>query len=224
MYFKIERDGKCYEDLEYGYFSTIEEIGATSSTSYHATSTSTSTTSVNGRVTSSTNYFTIIKKSEEYKGSNGNYLLLQIYCDNVDFENTEKDGSKDFLIIIIIVLVVFFVVIGVIIGVSCYCRRKRAIMRNVNINQTPMIMYGAPQPMYPQQGNMVYMYGGQQVMVQPNGIPYNNQNVQYSNIPNNAPSGSAAQNNVVPQQNYNMVPQFSAERGYNSNVVNEKVM
>ena len=222
MYFKIERNGKCREDLKYGYFSTIEEIGATSSTSYHVTSTSTSTTSVNGRVKSSTNYFTIIKKSEEYKGSNGNYLLLRIDCNNVDFKNTEKDGSKDFIIYIIIFLVVFFVVLGVIIGVSCYCRRKRAIMRNANI--PPMVMYGVPQPMYPQQGNMVYMYGGQQSMVQPNGIPYNNQNVQYSNIPNNAPSGSAAQNNVVPHQNYNMVPQSSAERGYNSNVVNEKVM
>ena len=39
MYFKIKRDGKCDGDLEYGYFSTIEEIGATSSTSYHVTST-----------------------------------------------------------------------------------------------------------------------------------------------------------------------------------------
>ena len=87
-----------------------------------------------------------------------------------------------------------------------------------------MIMYGAPQPIYPQQGNMIYMYGGQQVMVQPNGIPYNNQNIQYSNIPNNTPSGLAAQNNAVPQQNYNMIAQSSAERGYNSNVVSEKVM
>ena len=114
--------------------------------------------------------------------------------------------------------------LGVIIGVSCYRRRKRAMMRNAYINQTPMVMYGAPQPMYPQQGNMVYMYGGQQSMVQPNGIPYNNSNIQYSNILNNTPSGLAAQNNAVPKKNYNMVPQSSADRGYNSNVVNEKVM
>ena len=87
-----------------------------------------------------------------------------------------------------------------------------------------MIMYGAPQPIYPQQGNIPYMYGGQQVIVQPNGIPYNNQNIQYSNIPNNTPSGFAAQNNAVPQQNYNMAPQSSAERGYNPNVVSEKVI
>ena len=218
MYFKIKRDGKCDGDLEYGYFSTIEEIGSASSTSYYAEFISTSTTSING-VTSYTNYFTIIKKSEEYKDSNGNYLLLQIDCNNVDFENTEKDGSKYFIIIIIIVLVLFFAMIGIIIGVSYYRRRKRAMMKNAYINQTPMIMYGAPQ-----QGNMVYMYGGQQSMVQPNRIPYNNSNIQYSNILNNTPSGLAAQNNAAPQQNYNMVPQSSADRGYNSNVVNEKVM
>ena len=114
--------------------------------------------------------------------------------------------------------------IGVIIGVCCYCIRKRARMNQAFMNQPPMMMYGGPQPMYPQQANTVYMYGGQQVMVQPNGIPYNNPNIQYSNIPNNSPSGLVAQNNAVPQQNYNMIPQSSAGRGYNSNDVNEKVM
>ena len=97
-------------------------------------------------------------------------------------------------------------------------------MNQAFMNQPPMMMYGGPQPMYPQQANTVYMYGGQQVMVQPNGIPYNNPNIQYSNIPNNTPSGLVAQNNAVPQQNYNMIPQSSAGRGYNSNVVNEKVI
>ena len=228
MYFKIEKDGRCDSELQYGYFSTIEEIGIAARPSYHVISKSSSTTSFNGRITSSTNYFTIKKKSEEYKGSNGNYLLLEIDCydyiKDIDFENTEKDGSTKFIIIIIIVLVVFLVVIGVIIGVCCYCIRKRVKMNQAFMNQPPMMMYGGPQPMYPQQGNMVYMYGGQQVMVQPNGIPYNNSNIQYSNIPNNNPSGLVAQNNAVPQQNYNMIPQSSAGRGYNSNDVNEKVM
>ena len=229
MYFKIEKEGECDRELKYGYYNTIEMIGATSTTSYHATYKTSSTTSVNGRVISSTRYFTIKKNSEEYSGSNGNYLLLQIDCYNlindIDFENTEKDGSTQTRIILVIVLVIFLVVIGVIIGVCCYCIRKRAkMMRNGYINQPHMIMYGAPQPIYPQQGNIPYMYGGQQVMVQPNGIPYNNQNIQYSNIPNNTPSGLAAQNNAVPQKNYNMVPQSSAERGYNSNVISEKVI
>jgi hypothetical protein len=225
MHFKIKTNGNfIFKELQFRYFSNIEDITYSSSTRYSESYKSSSTTSVNGRVTS-TLYFTIKKKSEDYSDSNGNYLLLEINSFNfVDFENTEKDGSKSIIIIVIIVLVVSLVVIGVIIGLCCYCIRKRARMRAAYINPTPMIMYGAPQPMYPQQGNMVYMYGGQQVMVQPNGIPYNNPNIQYSNIPNNNPSGLAAQNNAVPQQNYNMIPQSSAERGYNSNTVNEKVM
>ena len=225
MHFKIKTNGNfIFKELQFRYFSNIEDITSSSSTRYSESYKSSSTTSVNGRVTS-TLYFTIKKKSEDYSDSNGNYLLLEIKSFNfVDFENTEKDGSKSIIIIVIIVLVVSLVVMGVIIGLCCYCIRKRARMRAAYINPTPMIMYGAPQPMYPQQGNMVYMYGGQQVMVQPNGIPYNNPNIQYSNIPNNNPSGLAAQNNAVPQQNYNMIPQSSAERGYNSNTVNEKVM
>ena len=226
MYIKVEKEGECDRELQYGYYSSIEDITILSSTSYYVESKTSSSTSVNGRVTSSTKYFTIKKNSGEYKGSNGNYLLLQIDCYNlvndIDFENTENDGSTKVIIIVIIVLVVFLVVIAVIIGVCCYCCRKRAQMNQAFRNQPPMMMYGGSQYMYPQQGNMVYMYGGQQVMVQPNGIPYNNQNpnIQYSNIPNNTPSGLVAQNNP----NYNMVPQSSAERGYNSNAVNEKVM
>ena len=225
MYIKVEKNGECNRELQYGYYSSIEDITILSSTSYYVESKTSSSTSVNGKVTS-TKYFTIKKNSEEYKGSNGNYLLLQIDCYNfvndIDFENTEKDGSTKVIIIVIIVLVVFLVVIGVIIGVCCYCFRKRAQMSKAFRNQAPMMMYGGTQYIYPQQGNMVYMYGGQQVMVQPNGIPYNNQNpnIQYSNIPNNTPSGLVAQNNP----NYNMIPQSSAERGYNSNAVNEKVM
>ena len=183
MYFKIERNGKCNSELEYGYFTTFEEIEDSSIPSYSIPYKSTSTSSVNGRVTSSTLYFTIKKDSKEYNGSNGN------------------------------------------IAVFCYCRRKRLGMRQAYINQTPMMMYEAPQPMYPQQGNMVYMYGGQQVMAQPNGVPYNNPNMKYSNIPNNTPSsGLASQNITVPQHNNYMIPQSSEERGYNSNAVNEKVM
>ena len=228
MYIKVSKKGEFNNELKYEYFNTDEEIEDSSITSHYVTYQSSSSSSVNGRVTSSTKYFTIKKNSGEYGGSNGNYLLLKIdyynLVNDVDFENTENDGSTNGIIIVIIVLVVFLVLIGVIIGVACYCRRKRAIMRQAYINQAPMMMYGGPQPMYPQQGNIVYMYGGQQGMTQPNGIPYNNPNMQYSNIPNNTPSGLVVQNNQIPQQNYNMIPQSSAQRGYNSNDINEKVM
>jgi len=91
------------------------------------------------------------------------------------------------------------------------------------MNQTPMIMYGTPQSIYPQQGNMVMMPGGSPVMVQSNGIPFNNSNIQYSNIANNTPYGITPQGNI-PQQNYNMIPPSSSDRGYNSNAINEKVV
>ena len=215
MYFTIEALGRCSSELEYGYFNTFEEITESSRTSYSVTYKSSSSSSTNG-VTSSTLYFTLKKDSKEYNGSNGNYLLLQIDCASVDFENTEKDDTNNstIIIIIVIVIVVFVVILGVSIGFSCYRRKKMLQMREMreaNINQAPMMMYGAPQPMYPQQGNMMYMYGGQQAMVQPNGVPNNNPNMQNSNIPNNTPSSSrlAAQKNAVQQHNNNMIPQSS---------------
>ena len=212
MYFTIEAIGSCNSELEYGYFNTFQEITELSHTSYSVPSKSKSTSSVNRRVTSTTLYFTLKKDSKEYNGSNGNYLLLEINSFNfVDFENTEKDDTNKFPIIIIIVIVVFVVIFGISIGCYCYRRKKMLQMREANINQAPMMMYGAPQPMYPQQGNMMYMYGGQQAMVQPNGVPNNNPNMQNSNIPNNTPSSSrlAAQNNAVQQHNNYMIPQSS---------------
>lgn len=225
MHFKLKANGDCYSrTLNYEYYDTSDEINEYSATIFEVTSQSSSSSSINGRVTSLTRYFTIKKKSDEFKDTNGEYLLLFFDCPRtIEFENTEKDAAKIVIIIVVVVLVVFLVVIGVIIGVCCYCVRKRARMRQAYMSQ-PNMMYGAPQPIYPQQGNMVMMYGGQQVIVQPNGIPYNNPNVQYSNLPNNTPSGLAANNNRVPQQNYNMIPQSSGERGYNPNNINEKVM
>ena len=224
MYFKIKANGKCTSrNLNYEYYSTISEINTSLDTSFYVKSQTSSTTKVNGKVTSTTRYFTIKKKSEEFKDSNGDYLLLFFDCfKSIEFENTETDGAKKLIIIVVVVVVVVLVVVGVIIGVCCYCNRKRSRMRQAYMNQTPMMMYGAPQPMYPQQSNMMMGYGGQQVIVQPNGIPYNNSNIQYSNLPNNTPSGFVANNNRISQQNYNMVPQSSADRGNNPNIINEK--
>ena len=221
MYFAIKVNGECRNHLEYKYYSTSEEPSISFTTDYYVSSKASSTTSVKGRVTSTKQYFTIEKKSEEYGDSDGSYLYLEINCKgNIDFENTEKDGATEIIIIVIVVLVVFLVVVGIVIGVCCYCIRKRA--RQAFMNPTPMLMYGGVQPMYPQQGNMVMMYGGSPVMVQSNRIPYNNNNpnIKYSNIP---PSGLTPQGNY-PQQNYNMIPQPSSDIGYNSNVINEKVI
>lgn len=71
MYFTIEALGRCSSELEYGYFNTFEEITESSSTSYSVPYKSSSSSSTNGRVTSSTLYFTLKKDSKEYNGSMG---------------------------------------------------------------------------------------------------------------------------------------------------------
>jgi len=219
MYIKIQKSGQCTNDLQYDYFNTSEEIKISSFPKIYISSKSSSSTSENGIITSTTRYFTIKKNSKEYKNSNGNYLLLLINCYNsvndIDFENIETYGSKKVIITVVIVLVVSLVVIGVIIGVCCYCYRKRAGMKKEIMNPAPMMLNGGSQPMNPQQDNVVYVYDGKEVLAQSNGIPHNNPNIKYSNIPNNT--------SEIPKQNYDMIPQSSAERGYNSNFINEKL-
>ena len=221
MFFKIKVDRKCEKDLDYKYYDNSE--GISSLTDYKVSHKSSETTSVQGTVTSNTLFFTIEKKSSECKSSNGNYLFLSIDCTGkIDFENTEKDQSYRFLIIVIIVIVVFFVIIGVIIGISCYRRRKALLRQQLSMNQ-PYIMYGNPQ-IYQQQGNIPIVYKGKPVnIVQPNGIPYNNNsNIQYSNLPYNLGNASMSQMNQPQNQKYNMIGQSSSDRGYNSNAINEK--
>ena len=210
MFFKIKVDRKCEKDLDYKYYDNSE--GISSFTDYK----------VSSKVENIyTLYYTIEKKSTEYKGSNGNYLFLSIDCTGkIDFENTEKDQSYRFLIIVIIVIVVFFVIIGVIIGISCYRRRKALLRQQLSMNQ-PYIMYGNPQ-IYQQQGNIPIVYKGKPVnIVQPNGIPYNNNsNIQYSNLPYNLGNASMSQMNQPQNQKYNMIGQSSSDRGYNSHAIN----
>ena len=71
MYFKIEKDGRCDSELQYGYFSTVEEIGIAARPSLFVISKSSSTTSFNGRITSSTKYFTIKKKLKNTRAQMG---------------------------------------------------------------------------------------------------------------------------------------------------------
>ena len=222
MFFKVKINKECKKDLGYKYYSTSEEIYS-ATTDYTVSNTFSESTSVNGKVTSSVEYYTIEKKSSEYKGSNGNYLLLNIDCNGgkIDFQNTEKDQSTSSIILVVCLVVGFIVFVGIIVGICCYCSRKRQIMRSRVAMDQPYAMYGNPQ-MYPQPGNMPIVYGGQPVVIAPpNGIPNNSNmtNIQYANINANA---SMSQMNQLPNQKYNMIDQSSAERGYNINAINEK--
>ena len=219
MYFRVNLDQECKSDLKYKYYSTSWEI-STTDYDYKVSYKSTHSSKSKNTVIDSVNYYTIEKKSSEYKGSNGNYLLLTIDCNggNINFQNTEKDESKDSATktVIIVVVVVVMVIVAVSIGICIGCIKGKAAKSQI----PPYIVYGNPQ-MYPQQGNMAIAYGGQPVAIgQANGIPNNNNtNMQYSNLPANA---SMNQMNQLPNQKYNMIDQSSADRGYSSNVVNEK--
>jgi len=105
----------------------------------------------------------------------------------------------------------------VLIGLCVGCIKRKAYIEQ----HQPTVIYANPQMYYPQQVNMPGAYGGQAVPIgQANATPYsNNPNMQYSNLPANA---SMNQMNQFPNQQYNMIGQSSADRGYSSNAVNEK--
>ena len=211
MHFRVSLEQECKSDLKYKYYSTKDEI-STTNTDYKVSYKYSDTSKSKNIVTESINYYTIEKKYSEYKGSNGDYLLLTIDCNGgkINFQNTEKDESKEITtkIVIIIVVVVVMVIAAVVIGICCGLIKAKAAQSQI----PPYVAYGTPQ-MYPQQGNMQLAYGGQPVVIgQANGIPNNNNpNMQYSNLPANA---SMNQMNPLPNQKYNMIGQSSADRGY----------
>ena len=231
MYFKItiNNNKDCKSDLGYKYYDSSEGISS-SSTDYHVSKKSSLETTVGG-TTKTALFFTIKKKSSEYKGSNGNYLFLNINCyGKIDFENTESDQSKSNLFAMILsvgLVVLFFAIFGGLL-IYCTCKKRRELLRQQPPIIQPYIMYGNPQ-MYQQQGNIPTVYKGKPVVIQPNGIPYNNNsNIQYSNLPYNpynpanASMSQMSQMNQPQNQQYNIIGQSSADRGYNSKDINEK--
>ena len=231
MYFKItiNNNKDCKSDLGYKYYDTSEGISS-SSTDYYVSKKSSEDKTVKG-TTSTALFFTIKKKSSEYKGSNGNYLFLNINCyGKIDFENTESDQSKSNLfaaILSVAIVVLFFAIFGGLL-IYCTCKKRRELLRQPPPINQPYIMYGNPQ-MYQQQGNIPTVYKGKPVVIQPNGIPYNNNsNILYSNLPYNpynpanASMSQMSQMNQPQNQQYNIIDQSSADRGYNSKDINEK--
>ena len=148
MYFWASIDQECKSDLKYKYYSTKEEIFTTDTDnkiSYKFSDTSKGKNTIIEKV----NYYTIEKKSSENKGSNGNYLLLTIDCNEgkINFQNTEKDESKDstILTVTIVVVVEVMVIAAVIIGI-CWGRIKAKAAQS----QIPTyVVFGTPR-MYPQ--------------------------------------------------------------------------
>ena len=231
MYFKIKAYKNCNSPLYYEYYSNINSINLDSNSfpTYSVSSKVRETYSVQNRVTSTTNYYTIEKKFEEHK-SNGDYLLLLVDCgyDKIDFENTEKDESTK---VIIIILLVFIVIIAVI----CFCCCKKMVRMRLRRYAPPQIftnvngIYQNGQIYPPQVNSYVYPQEMRVVYNNPNIQYYNAANMNVPNVSNNnnpAPAPTVVNNLVtssnMSSQSYNMIPQSSTESKYNGEDLYEK--
>ena len=234
MYFKIKAYRKCQSPLYYEYYNNINDINLASNyfPIYSVSSKVIETYSVQNRVTSTTNYYTIEKKFEEHK-SKGDFLLLVVDCGDgkIDFTNTEKDESTKVIIIILLVFIVIIIVICI-----CCCKKmarmrwRRYVPQNIYTNINGTYQNGQIYP--PQVNSYVYPQEMRMVYTNPNGVPYNNNpNIQYYNASNmNVPNATTGINpapaptvvnnlvtsNNISYQNYNMIPQSSVEQRYNN--------
>ena len=88
-------------------------------------------------------YFTITKKKSQFRGTNGELLLIYFMIDYgpVQITNTLEDEGKFETWKIVVIVVAAVVVIGLIIGCYCYRRKKQLAMMNaqnagaVGVNQ-----------------------------------------------------------------------------------------
>ena len=79
-----------------------------------------------------TKYFTITKKSSEFRGTNGNNLLIYFMIEDGDVEitNTKEDEGKIETWIIVVIVVAVVVVIGISVGCWCWRRKKQLAAQN----------------------------------------------------------------------------------------------
>ena len=213
MHFKITSYKECESPLYYEYYDNINDINLESNSlpPYWKRSKVYETESYNNIITSSTNYYTLEKKKDEYK-TNGDYLLLVVDCSNVkiDFENTEKDESINIIIMIVVAVIL-------VIGIICFCKKLSKTKWLSFMNNQPYIFINGfyPNPngqIYRPQG---YPIGGYQEMQMINNnnnqivFPSTNSpNEQYYGIPNinsninsNEPK-PAANNNPAPTPSF----------------------
>lgn len=79
-----------------------------------------------------TKYFTITKKSSEFRGTNGNNLLIYFMIEDGDVEitNTKEDEGKIETWIIVVIVVAVVLVIGIAVGCWCWRRKKQLAAQN----------------------------------------------------------------------------------------------
>ena len=86
-------------------------------------------------------YFTITKRKSEFRGTNGELLLIYfwIYSGTVEITNTLEDEGKFETWKIVVIVVVIVVVLALIIGCYCYRRKKQLAAANQNAAYTDQV-------------------------------------------------------------------------------------
>ena len=83
-------------------------------------------------------YFTITKNKNEFRGTNGDLLIIEFYFDygTIEITNTEEDEGKFETWKIIVIVAAVVVVIGIGVGLYCYRRKKElAAKQNTQVAQ-----------------------------------------------------------------------------------------
>ena len=130
IYFKIKCSYFLLDYIEYEFLDDLSKADSFFGTEY-CYSTLTDTEYEYGVPVRETKYYTI-KKDNIYLGSsNGDYLVLYLYCGgaNISIENTKEDQSNIGLIVGIVVGIIALVVIIIIIVYCCRRQRKLAMMQ-----------------------------------------------------------------------------------------------
>lgn len=167
IYFQIKASSDvCSKNLYYEFYDDVDSIDY--STPYnHVSSDSSSSTSVNGQITSYKLYFTIKKEEKDLNGKSGNYLYMTFDCSgSIEFENTKISGATSDLIIVFVILGVVFAIIIAVFIYCCYCRRRARIKEINRMNMAaannvypiePYSIQGQPMNQV-QYGNSAYSY------------------------------------------------------------------
>ena len=188
-------------------------------------------------------YFTIKKKSSEFRSTNGDYMM--IYFPNLylttDYNpiivNTEEDeGKVETWVIVVIVVVIVAIIAGIII--YCVCRRirmKRAQQAAMATNVAVMNAQNQAAAIHAQNQAAAYNYAAQNAAYQAAAVE-NAQNAAYAAGVEDAQNAMLAQKNYQAQvyqgrnQNYQDQPYQNnnygsspiggaPDTGYNSNAV-----
>ena len=124
MNFKLKSDSYCDEEIKYGYYDSLENIGVNPSVPYTCTMSSEEYETKNG-ILENTKYFTIKKKEKELNNLNGDYLLLYFGCaDEVEISNEKNDNNTLIIVIVVISVLVVLLIIGIIVYYFFFCRKN----------------------------------------------------------------------------------------------------